>query len=152
VSKFIEIHYATNQVNRKLCKPSLTKYNVFKIGEKAMSGKNIPFQTIDWSKIQKTEHKGETGVAYWQTLQFDGLRIRIVEYSAGYVADHWCEKGHIVHCLEGEVVNEQKNGTSSVLTPGMSYVVSDNLSTHRSVTHNGVKLMIIDGDFLKLKQ
>jgi hypothetical protein len=116
-----------------------------------MNEKNIPFQTIDWSKILKTEHKGETGVAYWQTLEFDGLRIRIVEYSPGYVADHWCEKGHIVHCLEGEVINEQKEGTSSVLTSGMSYVVSDDLSSHRSVTKNGVKLMIIDGDFLKLK-
>lgn len=117
-----------------------------------MNYQNIPFQIIDWSKVPKTEHKGETGIAYWQTLQFDGLRIRIVEYSAGYVANHWCEKGHIVHCLEGEVVNEQKFGTSSVLTPGMSYVVSDELSSHRSVSKNGVKLMIIDGDFLKLKK
>jgi hypothetical protein len=117
-----------------------------------MDNKNIPFQTIDWSQIPRTEHKGETGVAYWQTLNFDGLRIRIVEYSAGYVADHWCEKGHIVHCLEGEVVNEQKDGASSILIPGMSYVVSDELSSHRSVTENGVTLMIIDGDFLKLKK
>jgi uncharacterized cupin superfamily protein len=116
-----------------------------------MNTKNIPFQTIDWSSIPKTEHPGEPGVAYWQTLQFDGLRIRIVEYSPGYVADHWCKKGHIVHCLEGEVVNEQENGTKSVLTPGMSYVVSDELSSHRSVTEKGAKLMIIDGDFLKLK-
>ncbi|WP_419175377.1 DHCW motif cupin fold protein [Desulfosediminicola sp.] len=116
-----------------------------------MNDKNIPFQTIDWSKIPKNEHKGETGVAYWQTLQFDGLRIRIVEYSAGYVADHWCQKGHIVHCLEGEVTNEQEEGISSVLTSGMSYIVSDDLSSHRSVTKNGVKLMIIDGDFLQLK-
>ena len=116
-----------------------------------MSRKNIPFQTIDWSTIPRTEHKGESGVAYWQTLQYDGLRIRIVEYSAGYMADHWCQKGHIVHCLEGEVVNQQENGETSVLTPGMSYVVSDELSSHRSVSENGVKLMIIDGDFLKLK-
>ena len=117
-----------------------------------MNDKNIPFQTIDWSKIPKTEHKGETGIAYWQTFQFDGLRIRIVEYSAGYIADHWCQKGHIVHCLEGEVTNEQEDGKSSILTPGMSYVVSDDLSSHRSVTQNGVRLMIIDGDFLKLKK
>lgn len=116
-----------------------------------MNDNNIPFQTVDWSQISKTEHKGETGIAYWQTLQFDGLRIRMVEYSAGYVADHWCEKGHIVHCIEGEVTNEQKDGSSSILTPGMSYVVSDDLSSHRSVTKTGVKLMIIDGDFLKLK-
>ncbi len=116
-----------------------------------MNNENIPFQTIDWSTIKKTEHKGESGVAYWQTLQFDGLRMRIVEYSEGYTADHWCKKGHIVHCLEGEVVNEQQDGTKSILKPGMSYVVSDELSSHRSATEHGVKLLIIDGDFLKLK-
>lgn len=116
-----------------------------------MNNGNIPFQTIDWSKIARTQHQGETGVASWQTLQFQGLRIRIVEYSPGYTADHWCKKGHIVHCLEGEVINEQEDGTRSTLTKGMSYVVSDELSSHRSVTENGVKLLIIDGDFLKLK-
>ncbi|MGB5918635.1 DHCW motif cupin fold protein [Arcobacter sp.] len=116
-----------------------------------MNNKNIPFQTIDWSNIPKTEHKGESGTAYWQTLQFEGLRVRVVTYSANYVADHWCEKGHIVYCLEGEVVNEQKDGESSILKPGMSYIVSDELSSHRSVTKDGVKLLIIDGDFLKLK-
>jgi len=117
-----------------------------------MKEKNIPFQTIDWSKLSRTEYKGETGVAYWQTMQFAGLRIRMVEYSKGYSADHWCEKGHIVHCLEGEVVNELKDGSKTRLSAGMSYVVSDELSSHRSFTEHGVKLMIIDGDFLKLKQ
>jgi len=116
-----------------------------------MNNRNIPFQTIDWSKVPKTTHNGETGVAYWQTVQFQGLRIRIVEYSAGYIADHWCQKGHIVYCLEGEVVNELKDGTRSILTPGISYVVSDDLSSHRSASAKGVKLLIIDGDFLKLK-
>jgi len=117
----------------------------------AMNSKNIPFQTVDWSNVPRTEHKGETGMAYWQTLQFDGLRIRVVEYSAGYVADHWCQKGHVVYCLEGEVINEQKDGVQSLLSAGMSYVVSDELSSHRSVTTLGAKLLIIDGDFLKLR-
>jgi len=116
-----------------------------------MNSKNIPFQTVDWSNVPRTEHKGETGMAYWQTLQFDGLRIRVVEYSAGYVADHWCQKGHVVYCLEGEVINEQKDGVQSLLSAGMSYVVSDELSSHRSVTTLGAKLLIIDGDFLKLR-
>ncbi|SEW00928.1 hypothetical protein SAMN05428988_1215 [Chitinophaga sp. YR573] len=110
---------------------------------------SIPFQTIDWSEIPKTVHAGETGTAYWQTLQFPGLRIRIVEYSPGYIADHWCKKGHIVHCLEGEFISELQNGESAILAKGMTYVVSDELSSHRSVSANGVKLMIIDGDFLK---
>ena len=113
---------------------------------------NIPFQTIDWSTIPKTEHKGETGMAYWQTVQFEGLRIRIVEYSKGYVADHWCKKGHIVHCLEGDFVSELSNGQQFILTKGMTYVVSDELSSHRSTTVDGVKLLIIDGDFLKLSK
>jgi hypothetical protein len=114
-----------------------------------MKSKNIPFQPIDWSSVPKTEHKGESGNAFWQTIQFSGLRIRIVEYSKGYMADHWCQKGHIVHCLEGEFVSEMQNGQKFLLTEGMSYVVSDDLSSHRSVSEEGVKLMIIDGDFLQ---
>jgi len=110
---------------------------------------NIPFQTIDWSAIEKTIHPGETGTAWWQTLQLPGLRIRIVEYSPGYLADHWCQKGHIVHCLQGAFISELANGENVELSAGMSYVVSDELSAHRSVTDAGVKLLIIDGDFLK---
>ena len=115
-----------------------------------MDNNGIPFQTIVWSEIPKTEHTGTTGVAYWQTMEFAGLRVRYVEYSKNYKAGHWCEKGHIVYCLKGEVINELKDGTTSVLTPGMSYIVSDNLSSHRSITKNGVHLLIIDGEFLKL--
>ena len=110
--------------------------------------KTIPFQTINWQGIPKTEHKGESGIAYWQTMQFDGLRIRLVEYSKGYIADHWCKKGHIVHCLEGEFTSELENGGEFRMSPGMTYVVSDNLSSHRSITRTGVKVLIIDGDFL----
>ncbi len=108
----------------------------------------IPFQTITWDKIQKIEHTGETGTSFWQTIQFDGLRVRIVEYSSGYIADHWCQKGHIVHCLEGEFISELENGGEFSLSQGMTYIVSDNLSSHRSISKNGVKLLIIDGDFL----
>lgn len=110
----------------------------------------IPFQTIDWDSIPKTEHNGETGMAYWQTILVDGLRIRMVEYSEGYVADHWCQKGHIVHCLEGEFVNELDNGKSQIISKGMSYIVSDDLSSHRSSTHTGAKLLIVDGKFLSI--
>ncbi len=110
---------------------------------------NILFSTIDWSAIERVEHKGETGTAYWQTIQMQGLRIRIVEYSAGYLADHWCQKGHIVHCLEGSFVTQLESGEQTKLTKGMSYVVSDDMSSHRSVSDDSVKLLIVDGDFLK---
>jgi len=108
----------------------------------------IPFQLINWTEIPKEEFKGEKGTAYWQTIRFGGLRIRLVEYSPGYIADHWCKKGHIVHCLEGEFTSELENGGKFKLSPGMTYVVSDNLSSHRSITSTGVKVLIIDGDFL----
>jgi hypothetical protein len=109
---------------------------------------NYAFQTIDWSAIPLTEHPGDLGTATWRTLQLPGLRIRMVEYSPGYLADHWCQKGHIVHCLEGAFDSELKDGQSFHLTEGMTYVVSDDLSSHRSSTNVGVKLLIIDGDFL----
>jgi hypothetical protein len=110
---------------------------------------NIPFQAINWDKIERTEHKGETGIAYWQTIQLGGLRIRKVIYSDGYLADHWCQKGHIVHCLKGDFISEMENGEQTNLSKGMTYVVSDDLSSHRSIATNGVELLIIDGDFLK---
>ena len=116
-----------------------------------MKPENIPFQTISWKNIPKEEHPGETGTSWWQTLQLGGVRIRLVEYGKGYKADHWCQKGHVVHCLEGEFLSELKDGKSFALSKGMSYVVSDELSSHRSISENGVRLLIIDGDFLKLQ-
>ena len=117
-----------------------------------MNLENIPFQTLPWESTVREEHKGETGVAWWQTIQFQGLRIRLVEYSKNYRADHWCQKGHVVHCLEGEFKSELQNGDDFILKKGMTYVVTDALSSHRSVSAEGVKLLIIDGDFLKFKE
>ncbi len=114
-----------------------------------MTHHNIPFQIIDWTKINATHHGGKTGSAVWNTLDLPGLRIRIVTYSKGYIADHWCQKGHIVHCLEGEFITEHENGERYTLKEGMTYIVSDDLSSHRSVAENQVKLLIIDGDFLR---
>ncbi|WEX73876.1 DHCW motif cupin fold protein [Sinorhizobium numidicum] len=104
----------------------------------------IPFGTTDWSEIETTEHKGETGVAYWRTRQFGSLRVRVVEYTPGYVADHWCSKGHILFCLEGELHTELLDGRRFVLGPGMSYQVADNAEPHRSFTPLGAKLFIVD--------
>ena len=110
---------------------------------------NIPFQNIDWNSIKSTENNGETGVSFQKTIHFDTLRLRMVEYSKGYLADHWCKLGHIVHCLEGGFVSELENRETFILTKGMTYIVSNELSSHRSYSENGAKLLIIDGDFLK---
>jgi quercetin dioxygenase-like cupin family protein len=104
----------------------------------------IPFQTTDWSSVERTEHKGETGVAHWRTRNCGAIRVRMVEYSPGYLADHWCSKGHILLCLEGEVTTELKDGRKFVLKPGMSYQVADNEEPHRSVTATGATLFIVD--------
>jgi quercetin dioxygenase-like cupin family protein len=104
----------------------------------------IPFQTTDWSSVDRTEHKGETGVAYWRTRNFGSIRVRMVEYSPGYLADHWCSKGHIILCLEGELTTELRDGRKFVLKPGQSYQVADNEEPHRSVTAGGATLFIVD--------
>lgn len=109
-----------------------------------MDMKNIPFGTTDWSEIVPTEHKGETGTAYWRTRQFDTIRVRMVEYSAGYLADHWCEKGHILLCLEGELHTQLADGREFTLTPGTSYQVADGAEAHRSHTDTGARLFIVD--------
>ena len=106
--------------------------------------KNIPFGTTDWAAIVPTEHIGETGMATWRTQQFDTIRVRMVEYSAGYLADHWCKKGHILFCIEGELHTELADGREFILTPGTSYQVADNAEPHRSYTNVGAKLFIVD--------
>lgn len=116
-----------------------------------MTGSSFEFQAIDWQSIPSVEYPGDPGKAYWRTVQLPGLRIRIVEYSPGYVADHWCRKGHIVHCLVGEFTSEMEGGGAFTLKKGMTYVVSDELSSHRSVTEKGATLLIIDGEFLASK-
>lgn len=105
---------------------------------------NIPFGVTDWSKIEPIEHKGERGMAYWRTQNFGSLRVRMVEYTPGYFADHWCSKGHILLCLEGELHTELQDGRKFVLQPGMSYQVADNAEPHRSHTDVGAKLFIVD--------
>ena len=104
----------------------------------------IPFGTTDWDNEPPTEHAGETGMAIWRTRQFGDLRVRMVEYSPGYLADHWCTKGHVLLCLAGELHTELEDGRRFVLRPGMSYQVADNAEAHRSSTSCGARLFIVD--------
>ena len=107
---------------------------------------SIPFGTTDWSGVPLTLHPGETGSATWRTREFGGIRVRMVEYSPGYLADHWCQKGHILLCLEGELTTELADGRVFVLKPGMSYQVADGAEPHRSRTRPdlGARLFIVD--------
>lgn len=105
---------------------------------------DIAFGTTDWSAIERTEHPGDSGVAYWRTREFGGIRVRMVEYSPGYVADHWCSKGHILLCIAGELQTDLADGRTFVLRPGMSYQVADGAEPHRSRTGGGATLFIVD--------
>lgn len=105
---------------------------------------NLPFGTTDWSTVERTEHKGDSGMATWRTRQFGPIRVRMVEYTPGYLADHWCKKGHVLLCLEGELHTELEDGRTFLLKAGMSYQVADNAEAHRSSTAAGAKLFIVD--------
>lgn len=105
---------------------------------------DIPFGTTDWSAIEKTEHPGITGKAFWRTCKFGDIRVRMVEYTPGYLADHWCSKGHILLCLQGEMQTELDDGRVLTLTAGMSYQVADEAEAHRSSTSTGASLFIVD--------
>ena len=104
----------------------------------------FPFSTLDWKTIEKTEHNGDTGMAYWQTQQVGDIRVRMVEYSPGYLANHWCKKGHILFCVDGEMDTELEDGRIFKLSKGMCYFVGDNCEAHRSSTKNGCKLFMVD--------
>ena len=104
----------------------------------------IPFGTTDWNTVEPTQHPGETGTATWRTRHFGTIRVRMVEYSAGYLADHWCKKGHILLCVSGELETELADGRRFRLAPGMSYQVADGAEPHRSSTRTGATLFIVD--------
>ena len=105
---------------------------------------DVPFTTIDWSSVEPVEHPGVTGKAIWHTFEMGNIRVRMVEYTPGYMADHWCSRGHVLLVLEGELITELKNGEKHALKPGTSYQVSDDIMPHRSFTETGAKLFIVD--------
>ena len=105
---------------------------------------DIPFGTTDWSGVERTEHAGETGKAFWRTRQFGPIRVRMVEYTPGYLANHWCSKGHILLVVAGELDTELADGRRFTLTPGMSYQVADGAEPHRSATVGGATLFVVD--------
>ncbi|WP_321781964.1 DHCW motif cupin fold protein [Paraburkholderia sp. J94] len=104
----------------------------------------VPFGITNWDTVEPTLHAGEHGSASWRTRQFGAIRVRFVEYSPGYVADHWCTKGHVLLCVAGELETELADGRRFVLTPGMSYQVADDAEPHRSLSPKGATLFVVD--------
>ena len=104
----------------------------------------VPFGITDWSTVEPELHPGVSGSASWRTCHFGTTRVRRVEYSPGYLADHWCRRGHVLLCLEGELHTELEDGRRFTLTAGMSYQVGNDMEAHRSSTSVGAKLFIVD--------
>jgi len=109
-----------------------------------MKIENVPFKVVNWSEVVPKEFPGETGKAYWKIFEEGNVRVRIVEYTPGYLADHWCSRGHVIYILEGELITELKDGRVFKLTPGMSYQVADDNEPHRSRTETGTKMFVVD--------
>jgi len=109
-----------------------------------MQIKDVPFGVTDWSRVSPTRHPGETGFALWRTLELGNIRVRMVEYSADYLADHWCSRGHVLLVLTGELVTELQDGQTFTLTAGQSYQVADGAEPHRSRTRHGATLFVVD--------
>jgi hypothetical protein len=109
-----------------------------------MKLEHIPFQLIDWASISPTVHAGERGEAIWRTLEVGNVRVRKVTYSPGYVADHWCERGHVLLVLDGVLETELNDGRKVTLRAGDTYVVADGDGAHRSISPDGAALFIVD--------
>ena len=105
---------------------------------------NISFGTVDWESVAPTTHKGDAGVAIARARQFGDICVRLVDYSPGYVADHWCSKGHIIFCVDGEMTIDLKDGRSFKLKAGQSCQVADDDGAHRSYADRGARLFIVD--------
>jgi hypothetical protein len=110
---------------------------------------DFDFTTINLGNLSRVHHPGTAGSSYWQTVEFTGLRIRVVEYSKGFILDHWCEKGHVLYCCDGQLEVKLQDGTSHSLTRGMAFIVSDEMSSHTIISEGGAKVFVIDGKFLE---
>jgi hypothetical protein len=109
-----------------------------------MNISGVPFTVTDWSQILPEEHLGEKGKALWKVFSQGNIRVRMVEYTHGYIADHWCKKGHVILVLEGEMTTELNDGRKFTTKAGCSYQVADDDGAHRTFTETGVKLFIVD--------
>jgi quercetin dioxygenase-like cupin family protein len=105
---------------------------------------DVPFAVVDWSAVEPVEYPGAQGVATWRTIEVGNLRVRQVEYSPGYLADHWCTRGHVLFVLDGEFTTELSDGRRFELRAGMSYHVAEGAEPHRSSSAGGALLFIVD--------
>jgi quercetin dioxygenase-like cupin family protein len=113
--------------------------------EEPVKLENFPVGTIDWPKVPAVVQAGETGIATSRTVNLSDVTLRLVEYSAGYKADHWCTKGHILYVVSGNVVIEYDNEKRTNLSSGMSWHAPEGASTaHLLRCERAATVFIID--------
>ena len=100
--------------------------------------------SFDWDSIPTQKIDGETGFCTIKTKTLGEIKIRHIEYSANYSADHWCDKGHIVFIIDGELKIEHKDNSIHTLQGGMTYLIGDNTLAHQAKSKLGAKALIID--------
>jgi hypothetical protein len=126
------------RVRRKIETPSRGELEV------GVKIEDVPYTSIDWSRLQPAEQPGQTGSVTSRGVEAGNLRVRLLDFGPGYMADHWCERGHVAYVIDGEVVNELSDGTTSVLSAGMSFAVADGKPSHRTFTRTGARVFIVD--------
>jgi quercetin dioxygenase-like cupin family protein len=69
----------------------------------------------------------------------------MIEYSSGFRSDHYCERGHVLLVLQGELCIRLKNGSEHRLVTGMSIQVADDtINPHLASTETGAKVFVVD--------
>lgn len=105
----------------------------------------LPLGTIDWTALPTTAHAGETGAATMRSRSFGDIQLRLVEYGVNYLADHWCNKGHILFVVQGALTIEHRDGSHSDLTAGMTWhAADDGAPSHRVLSEQGAQVFIVD--------
>jgi hypothetical protein len=104
----------------------------------------VPFQAIAWDALAATSHPGEAGTATMREVEVGPLRLRCIDYSAGYRSDHYCELGHVAFVVEGEIEILMHGRAPSRLVAGASFAVGSHMEPHSVVSPRGAKLFVVD--------
>lgn len=101
----------------------------------------LPEAVVDWSRTPATKTAGATSRAH----KTNDVQLRVVDYDPGYLADHWCSKGHILYVISGSLTIEHGDGKASYeLAAGMSWQTADNGPPHRVRSTGGATVFIVD--------
>lgn len=100
--------------------------------------------SINWELSQAEKSLGTSGFVFSKSVDLGTIRMRQLSFSENYEADHWCEKGHIIHVLAGELIIEYQDGSQVTIPTGQSLILGDSISLHKAKTESESTVLIID--------